>query len=251
MPGLRHVSCGKFLDYGPYASFAPTFDQDGTEVGRYALGEVIWRQRQEASLREKTRGKRKAIESLQAADGDEVVLVGEEPQNAGVSVPETEIENAEELDKALQSLVPAEEVARIKAALGSLEMEQAVQELLDKNARALRRLQRLQRLRLGAEGGGSSKVEEESEEWDTGMHSSTTCIAFNLLMEGFGHSPGHLGLVNVAGLLETTDICRSSLEPSTRSTCVCAAHLTTQPAARGHRGLGWNVAPRSRYCVKG
>ncbi|KAH9921446.1 uncharacterized protein B0H18DRAFT_1021115 [Fomitopsis serialis] len=147
MPGLRHVSCGKFLDYGPYASFAPTFDQDGTEVGRYALGEVIWRQRQEATM-----------ESLQAADGDEVVLVGEEPHNAG---------NAEELDKALQSLVPAEEVARIKAALGSLEMEQAVQELLDKNARALLRLQRLQRLRLGAEGGGSSKVEEESEEWDT------------------------------------------------------------------------------------
>ena len=25
MPGPRRVSCGKFLDYGPYASFAPTF----------------------------------------------------------------------------------------------------------------------------------------------------------------------------------------------------------------------------------
>ncbi|TFY70074.1 hypothetical protein EVJ58_g50 [Rhodofomes roseus] len=168
LPGLRRVSCGKFLDYGPYASFAPTFDQDGTEVGRYALGELIWRQRQEATLKEKARGKRKAIEALRAADADNAIIMGEETaRSVRASGQHDEDEDADELDKALESLVSAEEVARIKAALGSLEMEQAVQELLDKNARAMLRLQRLQRLRLGAEGGGSSTVEEGSEEWET------------------------------------------------------------------------------------
>ena len=33
LPGPRRVSCGAFLDYGPYASFAPVFEQDG-EIGR-------------------------------------------------------------------------------------------------------------------------------------------------------------------------------------------------------------------------
>ncbi|KZT67608.1 hypothetical protein DAEQUDRAFT_693764 [Daedalea quercina L-15889] len=167
MPGSRRVSCGKFLDYGPYASFAPTFDQDGTEVGRHALGEVIWRQRHEASRGAKARGKRKAIEASQAAEDDEVVLVSEDTRR-NIRTSDQEKENdGEELDEALQSLLPSDDIARIKAALGSLELEQAVQELLDKNARALLRLQRLQRLRLGGEGGGSSAVEEGSEEWDT------------------------------------------------------------------------------------
>lgn len=161
MPGPRRVSCGKFLDYGPYATFAPTYDQDGTEVGCQALGEVIWRQRREAGLKEKVWGKRRAIEASQASGGDGALTT----QAASEAGKEYE---GYEFDNALKSLLPAEEVARIKAALGSLELEQAVQELLNKNARALLRLQRMQRLRLGADGGGSSKVDEGSEEWDTG-----------------------------------------------------------------------------------
>lgn len=167
MPGLRRVSCGKFLDYGPYASFAPTFDQEGTEVGCQALGEVIWRQRREASLREKVRGKRRAIEASLASRNDAAVM-----SRGDAGAPQEGEE--EEFDKALQSLLPAEEVTSIKAALGNLELEEAVQELLNKNARALLRLQRLQRLRLGADGGGASKVEEGSGEWDTGTCGFTT-----------------------------------------------------------------------------
>lgn len=176
MPGPRRVSCGKFLDYGPYASFAPTFDQEGTEVGCQALGEVIWRQRREASLREKVRGKRRAMEASQASSVDDAVT-----SRGEAGTLEDREDGAQEFDKALQSLLPVEEVSRIKAALGSLELEQAVQELLNKNARALLRLQRLQRLRLGGDGGGSSKVEEGSEEWDTGTHGLTArwCYVLN------------------------------------------------------------------------
>lgn len=168
MPGPRRVSCGKFLDYGPYASFAPTFEQDGTEVGKQSLGEVIWRQRQEATLREKARSKRRAIEASRAANGEDVILCSGVVRQDARALDQEKESDIEALDTALQSLLPMNEVASIKAALGSLELEEAVQELLDKNARALLRLQLLQRLRLGAEGGGSSIVEEGSEECDTG-----------------------------------------------------------------------------------
>src|SRR5258708_31582239 len=42
LPGPRHLSTGSFLDYGPNTSFAPSFEQDGVEVGQFALGEVMW-----------------------------------------------------------------------------------------------------------------------------------------------------------------------------------------------------------------
>lgn len=194
MPGPRRVSCGKFLDYGPYASFAPTFDQDGTEVGCQALGELIWRQRREASLKEKVRGKRRAIEGSQPESGDDAVMSRRvASQDAGASE-----DDDLEFDNALGSLLPPEEVARIKAALGSLELEQAVQELLNKNARALLRLQRMQRLRLGADGGGSSKVEEGSEEWDTGMWRNTLCVDARC---SASNSPGNIGVVDGTSVL--------------------------------------------------
>ena len=41
----RRVTTGAFLDYGPYARFAPTFDQDGSEIGRVQMGEVLWEER--------------------------------------------------------------------------------------------------------------------------------------------------------------------------------------------------------------
>ncbi|KZT06254.1 uncharacterized protein LAESUDRAFT_700574 [Laetiporus sulphureus 93-53] len=158
LPGPRRVSCGRFLDYGPYASFAPSFDQDGMEVGRDALGEVIWQREERTRLRSLVKGKQKALPPS--------VIVESSRITEGQS-DEHRTEEKEELDTALESLLPRDEVAAIKSALGSLELEEAVQQLLDKNARALQRLHRMQRERLGRERGVSSTVEEGSEEWTT------------------------------------------------------------------------------------
>ncbi|PCH33271.1 hypothetical protein WOLCODRAFT_111555 [Wolfiporia cocos MD-104 SS10] len=158
LPAPRRVSCGKFLDYGPYASFAPSFDQDGTEAGRDALGEVIWQQRQKALIREKIKGKQKALSAAPVAGDGDVDMLPALTETGG---------DGDEWEAALESLVSPEEASAIKAAMGSLELEQAVQELLDRNARALVRLQRLQRERLGTDVGGSSTVQEGSEEWET------------------------------------------------------------------------------------
>ncbi|KAJ2959857.1 hypothetical protein NUW54_g14459 [Trametes sanguinea] len=68
--------------------------------------------------------------------------------------------------KGIEALLPSEEVEAIKSALGTLEMEQAVDELLQRNAKALQLLEELQLERLREQGSGSSIVEVGSEEWD-------------------------------------------------------------------------------------
>jgi hypothetical protein len=75
---------------------------------------------------------------------------------------------SQDVDAELDELLPPDEVQNIKAALGSLQLENAVQELLERNRRALIRLEELQRLRLIADGGGSGVAEQGSEELDTG-----------------------------------------------------------------------------------
>jgi hypothetical protein len=165
--GPRRASCGKFLDYGPYASFAPSFEGDGVEVGRRALGETIWRWEEQKRNRE--------IELKQgpiAEDADDVEMDDvQEPSSSGARQAELNGGIAKATVEGLGGLLPPAEVAVIKAALDTLELEDAVDELLDRNKRALVRLEELQRLRLGSEGGGTSEVEEGSEEWDTGQYS--------------------------------------------------------------------------------
>lgn len=78
---------------------------------------------------------------------------------------------AKTAEEELEGLLPPAEIAAIKATLNTLELEDAVHELLERNKRALVRLEELQRLRLGSESGGSSQVEEGSDEWDTGKWS--------------------------------------------------------------------------------
>ncbi|CCL98399.1 uncharacterized protein FIBRA_00394 [Fibroporia radiculosa] len=165
VPGPRRVSCGKFLDYGTYASFAPSFDQDGVEVGRDYLGEVIWQQRHKARIRDKSKGKQRALPDVTPSSED---LVLSSTPASGEKATTGHVQEADDdwdYENALETVLPPDEAAAIKSAMGSLELEQAVQELLDRNARALLRLQRLQRERLGSDGGGLSVVEESSEEW--------------------------------------------------------------------------------------
>ncbi|GLB36546.1 hypothetical protein LshimejAT787_0308340 [Lyophyllum shimeji] len=162
LPAHRTVTTGTFLDYGPWSSFAPSFDHNAEVVGRRELGFALYashekRQKRMAALREAQEG-RGSIEE-----------VFSEPLTApeAVVVPEREGESqAVDLDNELQELLPPEEVAAIKAALGSLELENAVYELLERNRRALVRLEELQIARLIKEG-EHSKAEEGSEEWDT------------------------------------------------------------------------------------
>ncbi|KAM5532753.1 hypothetical protein V8D89_013550 [Ganoderma adspersum] len=163
-PQSRRVSCGKFLDYGPYASFAPSFDQDGVEVGRVGMGEVIFRQHMKQRLRFLAKGKRRAF--LAEADHQTEDAVMEDASASSGAAVAGSPNGGEGLTKDLESLLSSEEVKAIKSALDSLEMEQAVDELLQRNAKALQRLEELQLERLRAQGGGSSVVEVGSEEWD-------------------------------------------------------------------------------------
>ncbi|KAI0828251.1 hypothetical protein BC628DRAFT_1364916 [Trametes gibbosa] len=159
----------------PPDGFAPCFDQDGVEVGRIAMGEVIFDQEMKRRLRALAKGKRRAFASrCNASQAEDVDM--EEASDENAAGPS---EKPAELVKGIEGLLPAEEVEAIKASLGTLEMEQAVDELLQKNSRALQRLEELQLARLQEQRTGSSIVEISSEEWDIaqGIIDSLTLLA--------------------------------------------------------------------------
>ncbi|ESK88963.1 hypothetical protein Moror_13185 [Moniliophthora roreri MCA 2997] len=173
IPAQRRITRGSFLDYGPYTSFAPTFDQDGTEVGRKELGQIYF-------LRDAKRKEKENILRKWAArrEKDPDVVMSEnqvDDQVEEIADPNSSFN----LNQELKELLPAHEVESLKASIQSLELELAVQELLDRNRKALLRLQELQYRRLMAEDGGSSTIQEGSEEWDTaqGIMDSLTLLA--------------------------------------------------------------------------
>lgn len=157
LPGPRRVSCGAFLDYGPYASFAPVFEQDGVEVGRSVMGELFSR-----------------WEDRKKRWSDEHTTITHEPQDEALESPQSNgIDESDKNDvlvdeESLEGLFSTEQITLLKQALGSLELEAAVHELLERNAKALKRLEELQNTRL-TKPGEFSLVEEASEEWDTGQ----------------------------------------------------------------------------------
>ncbi|KAI9572632.1 hypothetical protein HD554DRAFT_1330294 [Boletus coccyginus] len=152
LPGSRRVTCGAFLDYGLYASFAPVFDQDGVEVGRSAMGELYSR-----------------WEDRKKRWSNELSLVTQQPSDHVPDPPQ--LNGVDKSDKngideeSLHGLFSSEQITLLKQALGSLELEAAVHELLERNANALNRLEELQNKRL-AQPGEFAAVEEGSEEWD-------------------------------------------------------------------------------------
>ncbi|KAF8550303.1 hypothetical protein OG21DRAFT_1514167 [Imleria badia] len=155
LPGPRRVSCGTFLDYGPYANFAPVFEQDGVEIGRLAMGELLWRWED----RKKGWSNEHTLATQQPSDP-----VAESPLPNGVDKPD-EIGVLDD-EQSLQGLFSSEQISLLKQALGSLELEAAVHELLERNANALKRLEELQNKRL-TKPGEFTPVEQGSEEWDT------------------------------------------------------------------------------------
>lgn len=167
LPGPRHLSTGSFLDYGPNASFAPSFEQDAVEVGRFTLGEVMWSRlkKRRTALASKARTWRQLPTSatpILMTDGtpDEGKTNGQSDGGTGQS-------GANQI--VMDSLLAPEQAASLREFMETLELEEAIQELLDRNRQALARLEVLQLQRLGGENGGTSQVEVGSEEWDVGQ----------------------------------------------------------------------------------
>ncbi|KAI6162003.1 hypothetical protein EDD17DRAFT_1582432 [Pisolithus thermaeus] len=163
LPGPRRVSCGSFLDYGPYASFGPSFEQDGVEVGRWTLGEVYWSWEER-----KRRWSEECLSSSADNDKDNMPSpVSHSPGASRTHIVDPSLSNGVLADEdSLEGLFSKEQIRLLKDALGNLEIEAAVQELLQRNARALKRLEELQNQRL-MKPGGFAPVEEGSEEWET------------------------------------------------------------------------------------
>lgn len=159
-PKHRYVSRGSFLDYGPYSSFAPTFDQGGREIGRAVYGEVLWRERG-------NRLRLKVLKKKQLMEGNLPDVIMEE---SGSTEQGSSSEDWHETLKTFLS------VSSLKSALDDLEVQDSVQELLERNAKALARLEELQLRRYGDPSGFKS-VEVGSEEWETGSYSLVTPIA--------------------------------------------------------------------------
>lgn len=162
LPAQLRVTTGSFLDYGIWSSFAPTFDQDGERVGKRELGEAIYYKQERTRQREAAqRERREGTGTIIEVHDSDIEMLQEAPQNI------TKID----IDPELEGLLPPEGVQSLKSTIENLEFENSIQELLDRNHRALERLEDLQIERLSAEGGASSLVEEGSEEWDTGQYS--------------------------------------------------------------------------------
>jgi len=152
-PKHRYVSRGSFLDYGPYSSFAPTFDQGGREIGRTVYGEVLWRERGNR-LRLKTLKKKQLAESS-------LLDVPMEEQNS----TEKGSSGGEDWHETLKDFLS---VSSLKSALSDLQVQDSTQELLERNVSALARLEELQLRRYG-DPSGFKPVEIGSEEWETGI----------------------------------------------------------------------------------
>ena len=167
-PKHRYVSRGSFLDYGLYSSFAPTFDQGGREIGRSVYGEVLWRERGN-SLRLRAL-KRKQLTGSNLSD-----VIMEESSSAEQGPP------SEDWHETLKNFLS---ISSLKSALDDLEVQDSVQELLERNSKALARLEELQLRRYG-DPTGFKPVQVGSEEWETGdisnIHDSSNSHTYVLV----------------------------------------------------------------------
>ena len=154
-PKHRYVSRGSFLDYGPYFSFAPTFDQGGREIGRSVYGEVLWRERG-------NRLRLRALKKKQLAESHLSDVIMEEAGSTEQCPP-----GGESWHETLKDFLS---VTSLKSTLDDLEVQDSVRELLERNAKALARLEELQLRRYG-DPSGFKPVEVGSEEWETGGYS--------------------------------------------------------------------------------
>ncbi|KAG6814447.1 hypothetical protein H0H92_007451 [Tricholoma furcatifolium] len=157
LPQHRTVTSGSFLDFGPWASFAPCFDHDGEVVGRAELGQVLYasherRKKRSAAAAAATAAYRGSIEEVEVVEKSSVPGPSDGCDASGSATVD--------LEKELRELLPLEEAEGVKAALDSLELERAVHELLDRNRRALLRLEQLQVERFVKDGVNAGAADE-------------------------------------------------------------------------------------------
>lgn len=192
MPQQRRLTSGSFLDYGSWSSFAPTFEQDGVEIGKRQLGEVFHRRELKRKQKELRRrfwiGERENLEDVQEIAMDSTEAPAE------VMAPES-------VKSTLEGLLPEAEVQALISSLSHLQVEDEIHKLLEKNRRALLRLQELQDLRFSTEGGNGA-VKEDSEEMETGIQSYNTNATFTDDV----YSSGDLGLSSLASITEASSI---------------------------------------------
>lgn len=148
----RKLASGTFLDYGPYMSFAPSFDSDAAEVGREALGEIYHARTIKREIRKQYfKSLHRAVS--QTLDSDVMQIDGHESTS-----------NTDTLEAQIAEFFSENDAPGLKAFVEDMQLEEQVSELLKRNSTALENLCELQMLRLNK--GGT--VEEGSEEWELG-----------------------------------------------------------------------------------
>jgi hypothetical protein len=119
-----------------------------------------------------------------AVDGEDAAAPTLKGKEKAQSALGGNIDNIDNIDvqTALDGILAPEEIAGVQHVLDGLSVEASIQDLLDRNAEALKRLQVLQLARLAGPGGPASsggatnkskfEVEVGSEEWETGRFHS-------------------------------------------------------------------------------
>jgi len=143
----------------PMLVFSPSFEQDGVEVGQFALGEVLWSRLRRRRLEFSSKSGTLHRPSSPATTGN--VQVTEDSRGG-----DDQVVRGDARELVSDPHFEPDQMASIKDFMSALELEVAIEELLDRNNRAIARLEELQTQRLGGENGGTSQVEVGSEEWD-------------------------------------------------------------------------------------
>jgi hypothetical protein len=147
----RQLSQGSFLNYGPYTSFAPSWDSEGAEMGRDSVGACLEYKRRRKNRRARPSADPSAVEL-------DSRLTGESETADESNKADIDIKYRDEYDSRTE----------ISLLLESVQLETGTDELLEQNAQAIHRLHYLQALRILR---GESVVRDQLE-YNTG-----TCLS--------------------------------------------------------------------------
>ncbi|KAI6045175.1 hypothetical protein EDC04DRAFT_2929410 [Pisolithus marmoratus] len=164
------------LTLGAYGAKKPPGQKHKLPGPRRKSADELWG-KSTGSWQERKR--RWSEERLDSSAHDDSPPVSDSPDASGTHTIDPSLSNGALADEdAFEGLFSREQIRLLKDALGNLEIEAAVQELLERNARALKQLEELQNRRL-MKPGGFTAVEEGSEEWETaqGILDSLTVLA--------------------------------------------------------------------------
>ncbi|PAV21912.1 hypothetical protein PNOK_0186900 [Pyrrhoderma noxium] len=166
-PTSRRISCGTFLDYGPYASFAPTFDNDGGDIGQLGVSSVLWRGHEKSQAREKARILKERMQQKLAQQAQNIPEPVDAMEVDSIDTGANEFERMKDRRKELiERTVGIDESRAVLDTFDALDREEQLEMLLQLNARALLRLNELQRERLCSIKGNSTDIKIGSEEWN-------------------------------------------------------------------------------------